>query len=132
VETKRIPAPELFVKTTWGASRFTRMQRVLLQFSKADQWFTLPESDNGYILGRAFPNNDSEIDLTPFGAEEAGMSRRHAMLTIDQDHLWITDLHSVNGTFLNGCPLEPDKPTLLRDGDQLELGRLSLRVFFTL
>jgi hypothetical protein len=132
METKRIQAPELFVKTTWGSSRFTRMQRVLLQFNKSNEWFTLPEPASGYILGRAQSASDNEVDLTPFGAEEAGISRRHAMLTIEQNHLWITDLHSINGTFLNGCPLEPDKPALLRDGDQLELGRLSLRVFFTL
>jgi pSer/pThr/pTyr-binding forkhead associated (FHA) protein len=120
------------VKSTWGSARFTSIQRVLLQIAHSDKWFTLSGSTDFYVLGRALPITDNMVDFTPYGAEESGVSRRHAMLTIDQEHLWITDLHSVNGTFLNGRQLEPDQATVLRDGDQVELARLSLRVYFTL
>lgn len=129
--TRQVPAPETFVRTTWGATEFTNIQQVLLQVAHSGRQFILRSSADFYILGRAQPITDNVIDFTPYGAEEAGMSRRHASLSIESNHVWITDLNSTNGTFLNGRQLEPGKVYLVRDGDELELGRLKLHIYFT-
>ena len=72
-----------------------------------------------------------DIDLTPYGAADRGVSRDHAHLHTENDHVYITDLGSTNGTFLAGERLKPQTPTLLRKGDELLLGRLAIQVMFT-
>lgn len=71
-----------------------------------------------------------DIDLTPYGALDRGVSREHSRLHMDGDHLYITDLDSTNGTFLAGTRLEPHTPTLIRKGDELLLGRLAVQILF--
>ncbi|RMG88346.1 MAG: FHA domain-containing protein, partial [Chloroflexi bacterium] len=44
--------------------------------------------------------------------------------------LHIKDLGAKNGTFLNGQKLVPEQPRVLRDGDEIRLGRLILEVHF--
>ncbi len=78
------------------------------------------------VVGRAdalsgvFP----DVDLSPYGAEAAGISRQHARLTLKDDQYWIEDLNSVNLTYLNDQRLTPDRPVRLKDGDLIRLGRL--------
>ena len=48
------------------------------------------------------------------------ISRRHAELTPDDGHWYINDLHSANGTFVNGRQVS--KRTLLKPGDQIRTG----------
>ncbi len=71
-----------------------------------------------------------DIDLTPHDAIEKGVSRTHAVLTRDQETVVVADLNSANGTFLNGQKLMPNEPRILRDNDELRLGRLVIRVAF--
>ena len=40
--------------------------------------------------------------MTPYGADDLGVSRRHARLLRDQKAVYLTDLNSTNGTRLNG------------------------------
>jgi predicted component of type VI protein secretion system len=42
----------------------------------------------------------------------------------------VTDLGSANSTFLNGQRLMPHEPRVLRDNDEVRLGRLVFRVNF--
>ena len=51
--------------------------------------------------------------------EDANASRRHAEFVRVGDEWYIHDLHSTNGTLLNGRPASHD---LLRDGDVIEVG----------
>ena len=56
---------------------------------------------------------------------EERVSRRHAMVNAQDDgELWLVDLGSGNGTYLNGRRLV--QPTLLRDGDRIEIGSFKL------
>jgi hypothetical protein len=71
-----------------------------------------------------------DIDLTPYGALDRGVSREHSKLHMEGDHLFITDLDSTNGTFLAGKRLDPHVPTLIRKGDELLLGRLAVQILF--
>ncbi|MFW5696661.1 MAG: FHA domain-containing protein [Phototrophicaceae bacterium] len=86
--------------------------------------------DTAIVLGRAdsvkrfYP----EVDLTPYGALDRGVSREHARLQVSDGQLIITDLGSTNGTFLAGERLEPNVPTTIQRGDELLLGRLAVQI----
>jgi len=69
------------------------------------------------------------INLTPFNAEDAGVSRRHARLLRDNRAIYISDLNSTNAPNSMGnagSGLEKR----VRDGDEILLGRLKLFVYF--
>jgi phage tail-like protein len=54
------------------------------------------------------------------------VSRRHAELEYTGVEAWLTDLASTVGTFVNGQKLEPHVPTLLEDGNIIEIGPYKL------
>ena len=85
-----------------------------------------------YSLGRGDPKQGHipDLDLGPYRALELGVSRLHAVLQVSGHGLTLTDLGSTNGTLVNGVRLAPHAPQPLRDGDELRLGKLALRVFF--
>jgi len=80
-----------------------------------------------YELGM---KNDDEIDLTPYGATDRGVSRLHAQMFIEDGVLHVEDLGSTNGTYLGGKRLEPNTPTPLKKGDEVLFGRLAVQVMF--
>lgn len=56
---------------------------------------------------------------------EERVSRRHALINAQEEgEFWLVDLGSGNGTYLNGRRLV--QPTLLRDGDRVEIGSCQL------
>ena len=65
-----------------------------------------------------------EVDLSPFAALTNGVSREHALIHREDGTLYIEDLDSTNGTRINGFQLKPHYRYRLRDGDELEFGRL--------
>lgn len=71
-----------------------------------------------------------DVDLTNDRGLEKGVSRRHAKITRRGNEVLIEDLGSVNGTFVNGKRLTPYLPHPLYNGDELQLGKLVLRVSF--
>jgi pSer/pThr/pTyr-binding forkhead associated (FHA) protein len=81
-------------------------------------------------LGRADMDFMPDIDLEDFDAFERGVSRQHAVLRRQKDTVVLIDLNSANSTFLNGQRLVADQPRILRDGDEIRLGQLVLRVAF--
>lgn len=82
------------------------------------------------VLGRldasraVFP----DVDLSNEQGSEKGVSRRHARITRREDQVFIEDLNSLNGTFLNATRLVPELPYPLKDGDQVQLGKLMLTI----
>ncbi|NLF75923.1 MAG: FHA domain-containing protein, partial [Chloroflexi bacterium] len=68
--------------------------------------------------------------LSPYDALEKGVSRRHMMVSREHDTVAVMDLGSANSTYLNGQRLLPSEPRILRDNDELRLGRLVIRVTF--
>ena len=84
-------------------------------------------------IGRLDPASASfpDIDLTSDGGLEKGVSRRHVQITRRGSEVFAKDLGSINGTFLNRKKLTPYLPHVLKRGDELQLGRLRLRVSFT-
>lgn len=69
-------------------------------------------------VSRVFP----DVDLTPHGGFDAGVSRKHCRIIKQGDQFFVEDLQSTNGTKLNGRFIPPNQPQPLKDGDVLELG----------
>jgi hypothetical protein len=85
------------------------------------------------IVGRAdnITNYTPEIDLAPYGAYRLGISRRHAIVRLMPGNtLSVTDLGSRNGTMVNNQKLIANAPFPLKDGDELAIGTLLIRVTF--
>ena len=69
-----------------------------------------------------------DVDLTNEQGIEKGLSRRHARIVRREGQVFLEDLQSLNGTFLNKTRLVPDIPYALKDGDLVQLGKLLLTV----
>jgi hypothetical protein len=93
-----------------------------------NQEFDLSGKDN-VLIGRedAVSNIFPDIDLTPHGGEEGGVSRMHARIFVENGQYMIEDENSTNFTFLNRQKLAPKTPTTLHDNDEIKLGRVLLR-----
>ncbi len=115
-------------------ARLAAPWRLLLQIGEQNQTTVGIEVKDKIILGRADPvsNFYPDLDVTPYGGQEGGVSRRHAAIVQDNDNkaLYLEDLNSTNGTRINGFSLEPRRRYRLRDGDELELGRVKVTLRF--
>jgi hypothetical protein len=131
--TKKLPgmSGSLDGKNAWGTARFGRDASILIHVRDNSQPIEIVPKEET-ILGRHDNTSTATptIDLTPFGAYENGVSRLHAAIRRGEDTLTLVDLGSVNGTHLNGQRLIPNQPRVLRDGDEIRLGKLVCHVFF--
>ncbi len=85
-------------------------------------------TQNEVLIGRTDPAiaTQPDIDLAPYGGGKAGVSRRHARLIRSAAGWWLEDLHSTNGTFLNGVPLSPGQPARIATGDIIRCSQVTL------
>jgi FHA domain-containing protein len=101
--------------------------RVILYIGKTETVMSMGlEVSTPLTIGRAdlVEQYIPGVDLGPFGAQDAGVSRRHAVLWGTNDALFIRDLNSTNGTLINGFKLQPKVSYKLRNGDRIEVGQL--------
>lgn len=93
-----------------------------------NQEFDLSGKDN-ISIGRedAVSNIYPDVDLTPHGGEEGGVSRLHAHIFVDSGQYMLEDENSTNFTFLNRQRLAAKTPTPINDNDEIRLGRVLLR-----
>lgn len=75
---------------------------------------------NTLLIGRA-----EECDVRPLSED---VSRRHCRVTVEPAQVWVEDLGSRNGTFVNGAKIEPRTRTPVSSGDVLRIGALELKV----
>jgi hypothetical protein len=80
-------------------------------------------------IGRedAVSNIYPDVDMTPHGGEEGGVSRLHARIFVENGQYLLEDENSTNFTFLNRQRLAGKTPTQLHDNDEVRLGRVLLR-----
>jgi hypothetical protein len=81
--------------------------------------------------GEGFELNSAQLTIgrgnqndIPIATDEYA-SARHARFEPRQDGVWVQDLGSTNGTFLNGARL--DRPRRLAQGDIVRVGETDLR-----
>lgn len=122
---------EFSVKSGWGTATFQERNQVIIHIRDAAEPVTIHPGEE-FIIGRQDSSSGvaPDLDLTPFGALDKGVSRMHAALRRGEEVISIVDLDSANGTFLNGQRLAAHQPRLLRDGDEIRLGRLVLHIYF--
>lgn len=88
----------------------------------------IPQGVQTITIGRDDPVSGifPDINMEPYGAHEAGVGRRHVKLSLLDGEIFIEDLESVNGSFLNREKLYPKKAQPIHNGDELRLGKLVL------
>jgi FHA domain len=82
------------------------------------------------LIGRWDPETGSfpEVDLEQ-DDPEAKISRKHAMIIIENGKITIDDIGSLNGTYVNRGPrLVPGTPLDLKDGDEVIIGKTFLKL----
>jgi pSer/pThr/pTyr-binding forkhead associated (FHA) protein len=82
----------------------------------------------GYVIGRADEGLHymPDIDLSDYDSRDRGVSRRHAALVHFEGRPHLIDLHSANGTYLNGRRMSPDQPYPLGQHNEVRLGTLDV------
>jgi|SRR5690606_24907586 len=114
-----------------GTDRFTPDTFVVMHIEGVREPLVLP-LDKPTLLGRAneITRQYPDIDLTPYGAFEKGVSSRHLLLERGDGHLLLTDMGSTNGTYLNGQRLNPNEAAVVHDGVEVRLGKLVIHLYF--
>lgn len=134
LDTSDVNDVETALAETETKEPYEEVTSIVLHSLSAKRQFALrPElNERGLRLGRSNANNSVDVDLSEVGAADLGVSRSHALLQYDSntEGIYITDLNSTNGTYVNGFKLPANARTRLRDGDELQLGHLKLGVRF--
>lgn len=123
--------PEFSAKATWGSASVGKKSSVIIHIRNASEPITIELKDR-IVFGRADTTSprQPDVDLTPYGALEKGVSRIHAAIERSDDVLTLIDMGSSNGTNLNGQRLVADQPRVLRDGDEVRFGKLVAHLYF--
>jgi hypothetical protein len=129
--------PPMPTEEALARSRPTRLAppwRLLLQIGGENQTTVGIEVKDRIIVGRSDPVASffPDLDLAPYEGQTGGVSRRHAAIIQDNENkaLYVEDLNSTNGTRINGFSLETRRRYRLRDGDELEFGKIQVVLRF--
>jgi pSer/pThr/pTyr-binding forkhead associated (FHA) protein len=119
------------ININFGTDHFEPDARLIVHIRDvADPLVIAP--DKRVIFGRTSFGSARcpDIDLTPYGALEKGVSHIHAAIIRSGDHLLVVDAGSANGTYLNGQRLTTKREHILCDGDEIRLGNLVAHIYF--
>jgi len=102
---------------------------------EAEARVSRPKRASLHVLGGFYAGLEVPVDRARMvigrgrGADlvvaESTMSRQHAAVGFDDEGCYVEDLQSTNGTKVQGERVEKAR---LRDGDEIQLGRLQLRI----
>jgi hypothetical protein len=124
--------PAANIASSYATDVFGQGTMLKIEISGVEPLLLKPKPET--VFGRRDPATGAmpDVDLTPFAGYRMGVSRRHAIIrqTEAENRLDLVDLGSSNGTFLNGIRVAPDQPRRLRDGDEIRLGQMVLRIYF--
>ena len=117
VSTAAVPSPN--IENLEGLSLFLLRTEHIIRLTGQKE----------YSIGRAVENQPvvPDVDLTPYGAYDSGVSRLHATIKVD-DLVTLRDLGSINGTRLNGRKIQPHSTHTLVHGDMLTLGKMKIQI----
>jgi hypothetical protein len=88
----------------------------------------MPVRKSPLLLGRTRTQEGHRPDFDmSFYDQEGYVSRRHAHIIKARNGYFITDLGSSNGTLVNERLLLPQRPRLLRNGDQITIGEVVIQ-----
>lgn len=113
-------SPQPGGETTYLAEPELRRQFRLMS-QEPEKYPDLEVRTESAVLGK----KKDQVDI--FIAADA-VSRMHARLERSQDCAFVTDLNSMNGTFVNGERLKPNEKRPLYQGDRVSFANLHYRV----
>ena len=121
-----VTAPPVAAEPAMSSAQSALSARLIVEAD--NQEFDLSGKDN-VMIGRedAVSNIFPDVDLTPHGGEEGGVSRMHARIFVENGLYMLEDENSTNFTFLNRQKLTAKTPMALHDNDEIKLGRVLLR-----
>jgi len=79
---------------------------------------TFPLVDNSVSVGRSSGNT--------IALETTTISRYHFSITLENQQVYLTDLDSANGTFIDGVRLKGNEPRALYGGEEIQVGHLRI------
>src|SRR5262249_52050362 len=119
-----------YVKQLRGDAFLTHPNPVTFEIN--GEQVALPQGDTLVIGRRTLPadTEQPDVDLSRFAATQMGVSRTHMRLVRRDNLLYMCDLESRNGTWLNGKRLVGKGERVVRDGDEVQLGKLRITIRF--
>lgn len=115
-------------------STFTSSSALILDMLTTDyQLRTHPQlSPIGLKVGRKTETTSPDIDLDAISGVDYGVSRMHAVIRFNKstERVYLIDMGSTNGTFINNFRLPPKLETIISDGDVIKFGKMVFKVYF--
>ena len=96
-------------------------ERHTISWVEADMIKVRDIASGDNIIGKKY----DEVDVC---ISEPSISRKHAKITIDKKGIWLQDLDSTNGTFLNGNRLLPGEKTKIDESCEIRFGKVEVSV----
>jgi len=128
ITTRPVHADILTTSLRWHVQRIP-FDRLMLHIMGEKLPVLIPRGKT--VLGRTRSSGMGMVfDLSKYFARVRGVSREHALITFTAAGWTVEDLSSTNGVWVNNTKLAAYQPHLLRNGDMVELGQLTLFVYF--
>ncbi|MBX3083080.1 MAG: FHA domain-containing protein [Anaerolineae bacterium] len=121
------------VNMRWKMSLFPPQARLFLQCQLNGQIIHVPIRAEPVLLGvngSQMNKPHSYVDLTGINGSQHHILRYHCQIERRDDALYLTDLNTRSGTYLNGIRLLPNNPHLLHNRATLTLGSLMFTIQF--
>jgi len=127
IKPEPAPAAEPAPATAAAGAPF-KAKLAVVRGGRKGQEFPLEDGKN--LIGRWDPETGSfpEVDLDA-DDPEAKISRKHALILIENGKITIEDIGSLNGTYVNRQPrLSPGSPAEIKSGDEVIIGKTFLKL----
>jgi ribosomal protein L40E len=121
------PAPATPVAAAPSSTQL-QQQRFQLTHVQSGQVIEIPLTLNVVHIGKPNDQIPPDIDVSGFPCSEV-VSRVHADIRVDGDSVYLEDVGSANGTYVNHNALPKGNRHLLRVGDRISLGKGDLVTF---
>lgn len=104
---------------------------ILFYLAGREQPFLFQDAEK-IALGRLRDIDGGEaLDLSKYDGATMGVSRQHAVVHVQPNGYFFEDLKSTNGSWLNATRVEPLTRYPLHNGDHIQMGELTLNVYFS-
>lgn len=127
-EIKPPPSPRPAEPVAAATPAHFKSKLSVVRGGRKGQEFPLEDGNN--LVGRWDPETGAfpEVDLDQ-DDPEAKISRKHALIRIENAKITVEDIGSLNGTYVNRQPrLQPGNPVELKAGDEIIIGKTFLKL----